>query len=223
MPFFHCHLKRWQIDLSQRSLIQIRADVVPVILLIVSRKMFYSCDHSLALDAFDVAHGHLPREVGIFSHVFKASSSNRCAINIHARRKQNMDSARTRILPQCFSHQSSQLRIPCCCQPYTRRIDRGLRVDSPPHAHWPVGAYDQGKADGRLSPNIEGVEPTDQINLVFQAQFVDCGINTRFNLWAIRHGRLRRQPATCEEAPQQKHETPNHHTGKSLHVFPLYA
>ncbi len=60
LAILRCRLERWGVDLPQRALVELRVSLEPVLLLGVHVVVLGGRHDGMALDALDVANGHLP-------------------------------------------------------------------------------------------------------------------------------------------------------------------
>ncbi len=83
----------FEIYLMQRAVTYNHIHFVPIDFLIVQRQVFYTCCHSIALNAFHDFCRHDTRQKWIFAHVFKIPAAVRMAVDIDSRGKCHILSA----------------------------------------------------------------------------------------------------------------------------------
>ena len=78
-----------KIYLVQRTVVYDDIDIAAIVFLIVKRIMFDAGGNTIFLYTLYVGYHHLRGEIRVFTHVFKVTTIERCAIYIHARAQQH--------------------------------------------------------------------------------------------------------------------------------------
>ena len=99
--FGNCSLECREIDFVQCTVTEVHIDMPAPFFLIVQRKMLDTCRHAILLNPLNVRHHHCGSQVWIFTHILKISAVKRRTVNIHARSKQYIFAAITRLFTYC--------------------------------------------------------------------------------------------------------------------------
>ena len=121
-------LERRKIDLIDRTLIRIRTDMVAVGLLIIECKMLYRGHHALRLHTLDILRRCLCSKERVLTHILEITATERAAIDIHARTKEDMHTTRTRILTESHTHLIYNIFVPCSGRSHSTGEKRTLCV-----------------------------------------------------------------------------------------------
>ena len=69
-----------------------------------------------ALDAFHERRRHLACHIGIFREIFKITSAERRALDVHSRSQQNADPLRLTFIPEILSHLCEKSAVKTGCR-----------------------------------------------------------------------------------------------------------
>ena len=90
-PYMTLHdgsLKSGKIDFLQSTIAKFHIDVPAPQFLIVERVMFHTSSNAIFLYALNIRYYHNRSQIRILTHVFKVTTVERCAIDIHTRSQQ---------------------------------------------------------------------------------------------------------------------------------------
>src|ERR1700751_1145445 len=116
VSLFYGSLKRREINLAHRALVDDRVRIMAVKIGIVCQEVLYCGADSLALQPLDITDGDFRSEIRILSQIFEVSSVHRSAINIDAGTEHKVNALRTRVPSDFLSDASGQCGIPGCRQ-----------------------------------------------------------------------------------------------------------
>ena len=125
----HRNLKSFQINLTQRALGKDTVGVLPVILLVVARKMLDGGSAARnPLDPLCHSGGHPSGEQRILGVVFKIPAAERIPVDIHARGKPECDAELHHFTTDHLPGLLNQLCIPGLCQQRSHRYGRTVLI-----------------------------------------------------------------------------------------------
>ena len=112
-------LECWQINLAQSTLGNPSIDAQAIDLLIIGRKMLQRCAHALRLHTFHNANSLMACQIWVFRPIFEGTTTQRVALNIHARTQNNSYVFLHTLLAHGHAHFAYQIWIPrarhACC------------------------------------------------------------------------------------------------------------
>ena len=142
-----------QVHLAQGAFVEIGADAVPVIFLVVGGEVLDGGGNLAALQAANVGGRELAGKFGIFAEIFKVSPTKGGAIQVHTRREQNMHAHRAAVVSQRRAISMGQFRIHGGGQADQRRI-AGRCFCPPMHANRSVGKFQRRQPDSGYAIRI---------------------------------------------------------------------
>ena len=104
--------KRREVDLVQRTVVDLDVDAVAVGLLVIECEMFHAGGNAVLLHLLDVGNDHPRGEVGILAHVLEIAAVERRAVDVHAGSQQDVLLAVARLLADGFAIQRRHFGIP---------------------------------------------------------------------------------------------------------------
>ncbi len=203
----HGGLEAREVDLPHGALIHIRAGVVPIELLIVEGVVLDGGDNALRLHALDEGHDKGGVQERVLGLVFEVSAAHGRARDVDAGTEQEVDPAGAGVAAEALAELPCELRIPRCRQRGAACVGGGGSPGA--DANRGVGHFEAGQADCRHRPGKHPVNPSQQLDLLFQRELGDHGVRLGFDCGGVGHGGLRCGEETTGpgKQPGQKERT----------------
>ena len=112
MCFIHSLLERTQIDFTQGTLRHIHIHPKAVCLLVVQHEMLQTASHTIGLCSLDVGHHDFSCQVGVFTRIFKRTSIQGGALDVHARTQHDVLASESKLLTHCITIGSREVAVP---------------------------------------------------------------------------------------------------------------
>lgn len=121
LPVPHGSLKRGQVKLLQRALVNTAVQRPAVCLLVDHGQPPRAATHTRALHALQERRGQRPRQAGVLGPGVGAASAQRAALQVHVRHVQQLCAAAARLPPERRAHAAGRLRVKRRCRRARRR------------------------------------------------------------------------------------------------------
>ena len=110
-PGSHCPLKGHEVELAQRSLIDLSRDRHPLKLGVVADEVLDATGHPLLLHTTHIGDGHLSGQERVLTHALEVAPPDRGPMQIDRRREQHMRRLRPRLTPKRASDLTNELPV----------------------------------------------------------------------------------------------------------------
>jgi len=146
-------LEGWQVDLAQRTLVDVGADSAAVVLLVIGVVMLDVGDDVLGLDAVDVGHAQLRGEVGVLAERLEVASPLRHAHDVDHGREDDVVAQVEGLAAENRAVLLGQTRVPGRGERGRGRQRRGLALVRA-HARRAIREGDRGDAQPGVGRNV---------------------------------------------------------------------
>ncbi len=185
LALFDDRFKGREVDLPQRALIHIGADVVPVVLLVVRGKVLEGRAHALGLHSRDVRDGQSGIEIRVFGKIFEVAAADRRPRNVDAKREQKVDAAGARVASQPLAYGAGHCRVPGGRQSCSAGIRRRRTPGANPQRS--IGHLEARQPHRWDRLGVHRVGAAHQLNLLLEGEPGQNGMGLRFNLRRVDH------------------------------------
>ena len=163
-----------QVDLAQGALVDVGADVVAVVLLVVHGIVLDGGDDALGLHPLNVRNHQAGVEEGILGEVFEVAAGDGRAGDVDPWAEQEVDTAGSGILAQALAQLAGELRVPGGGQGDAARVGGGGSPGA--DADRGIGHLEAGQIDGRQGMGVHTIDAAQQIDFLFQGEFGHQGV-----------------------------------------------
>ena len=149
-------------------------------LLVVAAVMFHAGRNAVLLQTVHILAGHCARKIGIFRKIFEISPVERIALDIYARRKQNIHVLFLAVVGQRLPHSAGKLSVPGIRKTLqcgiSNRLKGNLFAVFPYPFHFPHAvrsvAHQERRDFSVQTASIPGTLAAKQAQFFFNRQFV---------------------------------------------------
>ena len=109
-------LESGQIDFVKGTVGDDHIHLMAIFLIVVQGIVLHTGRNAFRLEPLDIRHHHARGEPGIFAHILEVTTSQGCAVDIHARAKNHGLATIKGFLAETLAIETGHLRIPCGSQ-----------------------------------------------------------------------------------------------------------
>src|SRR5258707_9765151 len=172
-------LKRWQVNLTHRPLVNDRVRFMTIKFGIVTHEVLDRRAHSLSLHSLYVSNRNFGGEKGIFAKILEVPAIHRRSVDVHTRPKQEMNAFSTCVATDLDTRSFCKYRIPRRgqCDSTRHRSSRTIVTNT----NWSICHFQWRDTQPLDSPDEKTVESTNHVDLFFQGHPAHQSIDPTLN------------------------------------------